>query len=285
MKTIIDTMCIIAKDMPKINDTLTLEWIGVNASLESKVKVNIHARYGEHNVNSLKKHIELTREEVGNSIIGNGEIRMQRIDIAIDTNKYTFNMDFKKLLFFGELLSIRAGGKSGGTNRFYTTDIDSLLPNSIKFKHKRDLTIEIYNKKLESPTHPYETRIEFRFDRKDRELGDCLDLFKYVIDMLNGLEGNLQRVEESMVERLINLWEKEAEKKLVTSFSEFVRKYNNYFYTLDILKGVYRQTGLKGAYSKWLEKFRKTNNIGFVTKKDIREFKKVAIDSVKAYLK
>ncbi|MDY6013162.1 MAG: hypothetical protein SPJ33_09685 [Clostridium sp.] len=285
MQTIIDTMGIVVKDMPQIQDTLTLEWIGCNSKLDARVKVNIHARYGEHNIARIREHIRLTRRDIEDSCIGKNEVRMERMDIAIDTNKYTFAIDFKKLMLFGELLSIRQGGKVGGTNRYYTTDIDSLLPNSIKFKQKRDLTIEIYNKKLESPTHQYETRIEFRYDRKDRDIENCLDLFDNTIELLKAMEGNLQRVEGSMIERLSKLYKKQVNESLVKSFSEFVRKYNDYFYTLEILKGVYKNSGLKGNYNTWLKEFRKLNDLEFITKTEIRKFQKTSIKSVREYIK
>ena len=90
-------------------------------------------------------------------------------------------------------------------------------------------------------------------------------------------------LEANMSDRLIKLWE--VDKENVRSFSEFVRKYNDYFYTLNILKMVYEGVDLKGGYSNWLRKFRKTNNIEFYTKTDIKEIQKAMLKSAKEYLK
>ena len=98
------------------------------------------------------------------------------------------------------------------------------------------------------------------------------------------MEGQLEHLEENMSERLIKLWE--VEKENVKSFSEFVRKYNDYFYTLNILKEVYKGVGLKGNCKRWIDKFREGNNtLEFYTKTDIKEIQKAMLKSAKEYLK
>ena len=69
------------------------------------------------------------------------------------------------------------------------------------------------------------------------------------------------------------------------SFSEFVRKYNDYFYTINILKEVYKSANMKGSYKGWLDNFRLKNNLEFYTAKDIKELQKAMIKSVKSYMK
>lgn len=74
-----------------------------------------------------------------------------------------------------------------------------------------------------------------------------------------------------MADRLVRLWNKEKIK--LQSFNEFVRKYEKYFYTSEILKRVYSDNGLVGSYENWLNKFRRNNHIKFYFKKDIIDFK------------
>ena len=97
------------------------------------------------------------------------------------------------------------------------------------------------------------------------------------------MDGKLLQLEDNMSKRLIKLWE--MDKGNVKSFSEFVRKYNDYFYTLNILKVVYKSTGMKGSYSNWLKEFRRVNVLEFYTTKDIKELQKAMLKSVKTYIK
>ena len=78
--------------------------------------------------------------------------------------------------------------------------------------------------------------------------------------MIKNLECLIPKVEAQMNERLIALWKEESSCGDIKSFSEFVRKYNVYFYTNNIIKTVYSSSGLTGNYQKWLDRFRATNN-------------------------
>lgn len=244
------------------------------------LKVNLHTRYGEMTLDKLNKFncaLEDSLSEIG--VLQMDNVELNRIDIALDTNNYTMQKDFKRMLFAYELLTIKHKKK----DRWYTTDLNTLQRNTIKFYDSR-FELEIYDKaKASNGMHPFETRIEFRYKRLSKDLADTEVYLHKVMDKVREMDGKLLQLEDNMSKRLIKLYQ--VEKDNVKSFSEFVRKYNDYFYTINILKEVYKNSGLKGSCSKWLEKFRTTNNLEFYTAKDIKELQKAMIKSVKTYIK
>lgn len=248
--------------------------------LSMRVKINLHTKYGHTTINSTKKHSEYLENALNElGIVELREVTMERIDIAIDTNDIDFKNDFKKLLFAFELLTI----KHKRNARWYTTNLNSLQNNSIKL-HDSRFELEIYDKGLESNNvYPYKTRLEMRYKRLNKGVGDTDIYINKTLEKINQMDGHLETLEMNMANRLITLWELEQGK--IKSFSEFVRKYNDYFYTLNILKVVYKASGLKGSYSKWLEKFRITNKLEFYTKSDIKQMQKAMIKSIKNYNK
>ena len=245
------------------------------------IKLNPHTKYGEGVIDKLHKHNEVMNEmmiEIG--VRNNDNVNMNRIDIAFDTNSYDFNKGVKKLMFMYELLTIRDSKKGSD---WFTINRKTLQMNTMKY-HSRTFELEVYNKKEESKgTHPYNVRVEFRYKRRSLDISNSDTYINKTIDKIKGMEGQLEHLEENMSERLIKLWE--VEKENVKSFSEFVRKYNDYFYTLNILKEVYKGVGLTGSYSNWIKDFRKTNNIEFYSKSDIKTLQKAILKSAKEYLK
>ena len=244
------------------------------------IKVNLHTRYGEMTLDSFKKYngaIAESLAEVG--VINLNDVELNRIDIALDTNNYTMQKDFKKMLFCYELLTI----KHKKSDRWYTTNLNTLQRNTIKLYDSR-FELEIYDKaKASNGVHPYETRVEFRYKRLSKDLKDSEVYLHKVMEKIAEMDGKLLQLEDNMSKRLIKLWE--MDKGNVKSFSEFVRKYNDYFYTLNILKEVYKACGMKGSYSNWLKEFRRVNVLEFYTTKDIKELQKAMLKSVKTYIK
>lgn len=247
---------------------------------EMTLKVNLHTTYGEMTLDTMKKFnnaLEESMEEVG--IINKDNVELNRVDIALDTNSYTMQQDFKRMLFAYELLTI----KHKKSDRWYTTNLNTLQRNTIKLYDSR-FELEIYDKaKASNGIHPYSTRVEFRYKRLNKDIADTEIYLDKVLDKIGEMDGKLAQLEENMSKRLIKLYQ--ADKDNVKSFSEFVRKYNDYFYTLNILKAVYKATGMKGGYKNWLDKFRKTNQLEFYTSKDIKELQKVMTRSIKKYKK
>lgn len=244
------------------------------------LKVNLHNKYGEMTLNSLKKYscaLNSSIAELG--VLNLNEVELNRIDVALDTNSYTMQKDFKKMLFVYELLTV----KHKKSDRWYTTNLNSLERNTIKLYDSR-FELEIYDKaKASNNVHPYATRIEFRYKRLNKDLKESNVYLDKVMDKVKEMDGKLLQLEDNMSKRLIKLYQ--ADKDNVKSFAEFVRKYNDYFYTLNILKNVYKETGLKGSYKGWLDNFRLKNKLEFYTVKDIKELQKVMLKSIKTYMK
>lgn len=244
------------------------------------LKVNLHNKYGEMTLNSVKKYNKATVESLADvGVLNVNEVELNRIDVALDTNSYTMQKDFKKMLFAYELLTI----KHKKSDRWYTTNLNTLQRNTIKLYDSR-FELEIYDKaKASNNMHPYQTRIEFRYKRLNKDLKESDVYLDKVAEKVKEMDGKLLQLEDNMSKRLIKLYQ--ADKDNVKSFSEFVRKYNDYFYTLNILKEVYKSTGMKGGYKNWVDKFRKTNQLEFYTAKDIKELQKAMLKSVKTYMK
>lgn len=287
-KTVIDTIAV-KVDINNLNDFTIVsndnyDYIerlsdSFNNS-QMTLKVNLHTKFGEMTLNSFKKYnsaLNSSLAELG--VLNLNEVELTRVDIAMDTNNYTMQKDFKKMLFAYELLTI----KHKKSDRWYTTNLNTLERNTIKLYDSR-FELEIYDKaKVSNNMHPYATRVEFRYKRLNKDLKESNVYLNKVMDKIKEMDGKLLQLEENMSKRLIKLYQ--ADKDNVKSFSEFVRKYNDYFYTLNILKEVYKSTGMKGGYKNWVDKFRKTNQLEFYTAKDIKELQKAMLKSVKTYMK
>lgn len=249
---------------------------------QAKAKVNLYKQYSEEELDRLSKYMDRLKHKLDQLEVE--EAVMNRIDIAIDTNNYKFDNDLKLLLYIAELLTIR---KIKAGDLWYNTNMRDLQANCIRFNPRNNNSFElsIYNKAQETVGFPYATRIEFRRKRLKGSIDDSEKWIKDIIDKLDNMECRIDYVNDFMIDRLSNLYKLEMDKEKITSFSEFVRKYNDYFYTLDILKGVYKNTGLTGSYNNWLMKFRKVNNLSFMSKVDIRQFVKDSKKAIKVYCK
>lgn len=287
-KSVIDTIAI-RTDINNVNDFTRVnnenyEYINkLTDSFDNSqmtLKVNLHTRYGEMVLDNVKKFNTALEESLSDmGVIEMSNVELTRVDIALDTNNYTMQQDFKRMLFCYELLTI----KHKRDDRWYTTDLNTLQRNTIKLYGDR-FELEIYDKaKASNNMHPFSTRIEFRYKRLSKDLADNEIYLKKTIDKVNEMDGKLLQLEENMSKRLIKLYQ--ADKDNVKSFSEFVRKYNDYFYTLNILKEVYKNSGMKGSYKGWLDNFRLKNKLEFYTAKDIKELQKAMKKSVKTYMK
>lgn len=287
-KSVIDTIAI-RTDINNVNDFTVVnnenyEYINkLSDSFDNSqmmLKVNLHTKYGEMVLDNVKKFntaLEESLSEMG--VVEMSNVELTRVDIALDTNNYTMQQDFKRMLFCYELLTI----KHKRDDRWYTTDLNTLQRNTIKLYGDR-FELEIYDKaKASNNMHPFQTRIEFRYKRLNKDIADNEIYLKKTIDKIEEMDGKLLQLEENMSKRLIKLYQ--ADKDNVKSFSEFVRKYNDYFYTLNILKEVYKSVGMKGSYSNWLKEFRRVNTLEFYTAKDIKELQKAMKKSVKTYMK
>lgn len=290
-KTIIDTIAI-DNNINNFNDFTTVNKDNYDYITELKddfkkctkrVRLSLDKRYGELTLDTHNKHSMAIEESLRElAIINIDEVELNRIDIALDTNSYVLQADFKKLLFFFELLTI----KQKKSSKWYTTNLNTLKQNTIKLMDSH-FELEIYDKALESNNvHPYKTRFEFRYKKINRNTNKSFKhdntYFTNTISKIKLMDMNIKHLEANMTTRLLELYT--SEKDTVKSFSEFVRKYSHFFYTSNILKNVYNQANLKGNYSNWIKDFRKRNAIEFYTATDVKLAQRAMIKSIKNYI-
>lgn len=251
----------------------------VEDNIYKVIKFNLNELYGNRLIIGLKEHIEslnIALDKIG--VIFKMDYELDRVDIAIDSD-LEFKDHFKWFLFLFELVTY--GNEK--SDKWYTTNLNTLCNNTIILK---DRTVEVcfYDKKEESnDKHFYNSRMEWRFKRAgNKDFNVYLDR---LISRIEGLENNIEYLDRNMANRLIRLWNKELDRGQIKNFSEFVRKYSNYFYTLEVLKLVYAATGLKGNYKNWLIKFRQSNPLIFFSKSNVIGYKKEMIRSIKKYKK
>lgn len=287
MQCIIDTMSIVIEFensyniiVPEYMKEYVTKEIDKVEKGKKIIKINPHMITGKYKkVESLKELKSIMREVLEQlSVINQKEVKLNRIDIAIDSD-LEFNDNFKFLLMFFDLYTFKKSNK----DRWYTTDLDTLDRTTIIYKNT-NMEVVFYDKKKEScGNHDFATRLEFRFKRLSKM--DFEKNLDKVIDSLKDLEEKMPLLEEDMAKRLVKLWEKESKKGKIKTFSEFVRKYDDYFYTTNVIKIVYKESGLKGSCSNWVKKYRLTNNLEFYSKSNVIKLKKQMIKSIKTYKK
>lgn len=204
----------------------------------------------EHYIKGYKQQKELFEMLMNEiSVLNYEDIDIVRRDIAIDFD-FDFNENFKKLLYLFDLLTIG----TAPNKRWFTTNLDTLEPNSIKLKTSK-FEISFYDKKQESNGNAeYGTRLEFRYlCRKgvdiDKSIDDLLQRFSEVNE-------KSELVNTTMIERLTKKYDKLIKEDPTMSFAEFVKCHKIFFYNREILKGVYEYVGLKGSFNGWLKKYR-----------------------------
>ena len=137
-KSVIDTIAI-RTDINNVNDFTVVnnenyEYINkLTDSFDNSqmtLKVNLHTRYGEMVLDNVKKFNTALEESLSDmGVVEMSNVELTRVDIALDTNNYTMQQDFKKMLFCYELLTI----KHNRDDRWYTTDLNTLQRNTIKY--------------------------------------------------------------------------------------------------------------------------------------------------------
>lgn len=252
----------------------------IGSELNVDVKINLHNRYGQlsfKNSDEYNRKLVETLKTLGYNDLS--KVKLNRVDIATDTNMLTFKDNFKALLYVFELLTIKYKRDS----RWYVTNLNTLKQNSIKLYGSR-FELEIYDKALTTNgVHPYETRLEFRYKRESNDVTQSVKYVDKTLDKVNEMVNAIEIVNDNMVKRLKALYDMEIEKGTIKSFSEFCRKYGNYIYTTDILKELYKYSGLKGSYKIWLDKFRKNNNMEFFSKSQVKTIQSQLKKSIKEW--
>lgn len=244
-----------------------------------RIKISPKHKIGYKNTNSkvnIDNTIKNIAEEIGINVV---DIEPNRIDIAVDSS-LNYNDYVKFHLYLFELITF----KESSRYKILCTSLDTYTENNIYFKG-RDLKLSIYNKALESNgQHPFKTRIEFRWCRYVT-LNTEKSANK-VIDKIKDIENNNEKLIKQVVDKLSKRYEEEVKNGSITNFTEFVRKYDKFFYTQEIIKGVYATTGLKGNFTNWLRTFKVANpKFTYYSLKDIKKYRNMMIKSIKNYIK
>lgn len=208
------------------------------------------------------------------------EWTFDRLDFAFDI---MFESDdiVKYSLFFTTLFSYITGIKNAIAIKDINTHKDkaSLIKNPF-------FEFQVYDKKLESNNrYPY-TRFEFRFKSlKNKDIYSVIERLQKLLDGITDIK--IQEVENQRINDLYTLWQKECQKSCVTqtkNFSEFVRRYSNSIITRNIAKGLYNKI-CTGNFNSWLKKFRRNNEIYFITKSEIKNIAREMKIALNSYLK
>lgn len=245
----------------------------------NRVKISPKHLIGYENTNS-SKNIDMAINTIAERIgVTKMDIDVNRMDISVDSNlNYA---DYKKFhLYLFELITYR----ESHNKKILCTSLENYEDNNI-YLNSRDLKLAIYDKGYESKgEHPYSTRIEFRWIRYTSLETD--KMAKRVINKLKDIENNNVELEGKLINKLSAKYEEEKKKKKIKTFTEFVRKYDKFFYTRNIIKGVYETTGLKGNFNTWLKEFKANHpDFRYYTLKDIKTYRNAIVKSVKAYIK
>ena len=242
------------------------------------IGMSLNRRKGHYNrLTTLSNHIEEFNQMVHDFNISNdADIELNRVDIAIDTN-LDYYENFKFILYMFELITY----SDKKSDKWYTTNLETLQENSTKqIGRKRDIVF--YDKEDESKgRHLFNTRMEFRY--KDLKSLDFIKHINKVIDLINSIEQNIELLDKNMTNRLIRLYGKEINNGNVKSLSEFVRKFNKYIYTTEIMKDLYDGTGLTGNYENWIKRYRKSNKLEFISKSRIQRYRIETVKSLNLY--
>ena len=245
----------------------------------NRVKISPKHLIGYDKTNSRKEienAINYIAERIG---VEKVDIEVSRIDIAVDSNE-DYSKSKKFNLYFFELLTFN----ERHDKKFVCTSLNDYKDNNI-YLNSRDLKVSIYDKEKESKgLHAYKTRTEFRWVRYASL--DTKKMCTRVIERLKGIEDNNAELEAKMIFRLHKNYEEEKAKGEIKTFTEFVRKYDKFFYNRNIIKGVYASIGLKGNFNTWIKEFKnKQPNFEYYTLKDIKAYRNLMIKSIKAYIK
>lgn len=200
------------------------------------------------------------------------EVRLDRIDIAIDT--YTPYDDLWKMMnYLKDLCSI--DWKADNSYRVIGDD----LRRRSTILRKDDRILEIYNKQIQSSNESMPaTRCEFRWTRvwrgtQRRNIPNAMRwAAEKTISTLKGLTKYIEVQERIQGERLLDTYYRESEDSRegrICSKRDFVLKYADYIYTRPSLKCLFPEFSGK-RLSRWLYDYRQSGGVlTFISKRDM----------------
>ncbi|HAT4256588.1 TPA: hypothetical protein I9065_003011 [Clostridium perfringens] len=237
-------------------------------------------RNGEELYINKKSTLEkvLKREMCRMGVIDLDKVDYTRVDIAIDRPE-KFEECLKETRYLFHLLSLEFRDRELWYNKSFRDNKTSTFKAT-----GRSFGLSFYDKEKESNgTFPYKTRYEFRFKRlKGIDLDKSIDK---LIDKLKDLENRLGIVELETIDFLNKLFIEELEKDTVSNLSEFVKKYEVLIYNGNILKSLYKASGLKGSYNKWLDSYRRKRPIKLISNTSIKKQINECVKALKLYKK
>lgn len=226
------------------------------------------------NKNNLEDVLKSEMHRMG--VIDLDKVDYTRVDIAIDRPE-KFEDCLKETRYLFHLLSLEFKDRELWYNKSFRDN----KTNTFKATG-RSFELSFYDKEKESKgTFPYKTRYEFRFKRlKGIDLDKSIDR---LIDKLKDLDKRVPMVELETINLLSNLFREELDKNIVRNLTEFVRRYRLLIYNANILKALYKVSGLKGSYSKWLEKYRSKSSMEFISNTSIKKQINECVKALKVY--
>lgn len=230
-------------------------------------------------INNKKELENVLKDEMYKmGVIDLEKVDYTRVDIAIDRPE-KFEECLKETRYLFHLLSLDFKDRELWYNK-------SFRDNKIStFKATgRSFELSFYDKEKESNgTFPYKTRYEFRFKRlKGIDLDKTIDK---LIDKLIDLDKKIPIIELETINLLSKLFKEELDKNIVRNLTEFVRKYEVLIYNGNILKALYKISGLKGSYSKWLDSYRTKRPIKLISNTSIKKQINGCVKALKLYKK
>lgn len=193
------------------------------------------------------------------------------MDVDMDYNK-----NFKKILYMFNLLLAKKNMRNAEiqySSKDFSPCVIKLNTSSLDVNFQK---IEIDNQKKSE----YKTRLEFRFMRlKNYSLDQYLDK---LINLLKNADDNIGYIEEVMINKLIERYEKDLKKDKVVNLTDFTRQYKDFIFNTNILKCLHSKT-CNGEYVNWIKKFRKKYKICLISNTEINNFKKDCVRSIKQY--
>ena len=248
-------------------------------------KVNPNKIEGECNLNTNSKYVQAMENIFCDLSINEFEdVKISRLDFHFDTSdlKLSNPKDRKLLKYMFELFTPRAKDNN---------IIESMSRRKKRLKSlmytERYFALEIYDKELESNgAHPHDTRIELRFKRNmSKTIYDNDYYIKKVEERLKILSNSIEHVNRSATDTLKEVMLEEIARNDNTykGFSHFVDRYKEDIYTMEILEGLYKVSGLKGKCSEWVKYYKKKNTLELYKRSDVAKFQRSLTKALKYY--
>lgn len=209
------------------------------------------------------EYLEIFREKYN---VGIEVVRLERVDFGRDLLE-SIGESEKKYTLFLELLSERRKGKG-----IFKTIKEVTKTGNLKTatRRKQSLFYCCEDKKRLGNTRLENRELQIRNSGSDRKI-----LKKVVNDHIKELakiEELLPFVEERYIKILCKYYDEQMRKDKIRNFTDFIVFAQDKILTVDVLKALYKYSGLKGSFKPWYQKYRSTRNLELVCKKEIKEF-------------